>query len=171
MGMQDEVTEILQRGLDGSASVCIIRHNAESEPMYWFQRKDDGYPVAPFRNCLCLIGGNADAQETPTQTLEREISEELPPPQAQAVLSKARLWATFHIHVSAAAIGRSVPYAFVCSCFVADLCGSDLHDLRLNEGLTAALGLSDALNEVFCWGYQEVFGQYASEVLGQKSEL
>lgn len=61
--------------------VAII-YRASDPSQVFIEVKDDGYPMARFRRCLCLIGGNwiglhAAGDLTTRRTLEREIDEEL----------------------------------------------------------------------------------------------
>lgn len=65
------------------ASVGIIYRKTNPSEIF-IEKKDAGYPIKLFRNCLCPIGGNwigkeAKQDKNPLETFRREIAEELNP--------------------------------------------------------------------------------------------
>lgn len=92
-----ELASALRRKGDGRAAVAIIRvvgsagggddeknDPADTQPdrhpdvRYLVQIKSHDYPIEAFRGTVCLLGGNANVHdETPLDTLKRELNEEL----------------------------------------------------------------------------------------------
>ena len=85
-----ELKTALQRKGDGRAAVAIIRvigmnatkTSGNNDVQYLVQMKSHDYPIEKFRGTVCLLGGNANKQDdTPVETLKRELSEELHSPE------------------------------------------------------------------------------------------
>lgn len=78
-----ELRAALRRKGDGRAAVAIIRITGmkSDDPksvQYLVQMKSHDYPIEKFRGTICLLGGNANKRdETPLDTLKRELNEEL----------------------------------------------------------------------------------------------
>ena len=74
-----ELKAALKRKGDGRAAVAIIRVvQPTNETRYLVQLKSHDYPIEAFRGAVCLLGGNADKRDdTPINTLKRELNEEL----------------------------------------------------------------------------------------------
>jgi len=74
-----ELKAALKRKGDGRAAVAIIRVvQPTNETRYLVQLKSHDYPIEAFRGAVCLLGGNADKNDdTPIDTLKRELNEEL----------------------------------------------------------------------------------------------
>ncbi len=82
-----ELKTALKRKGDGRAAIAIVRvvgtpsSDAEERVRYLVQVKSHDYPIEAFRGTVCLLGGNANANdETPLETLLRELREELHDP-------------------------------------------------------------------------------------------
>lgn len=94
-----ELRTALKRKGDGRAAVAIIRvigasasggadkttkkdSNPHLDVQYLMQLKSHDYPITAFRGTVCLLGGNANKHdETPLDTLKRELNEELQYPE------------------------------------------------------------------------------------------
>eukprot|EP00571_Detonula_confervacea_P005762 CAMPEP_0172325174 /NCGR_PEP_ID=MMETSP1058-20130122/53296_1 /TAXON_ID=83371 /ORGANISM="Detonula confervacea, Strain CCMP 353" /LENGTH=283 /DNA_ID=CAMNT_0013041645 /DNA_START=64 /DNA_END=915 /DNA_ORIENTATION=- len=78
-----ELASALRRKGEGRAAVAIIRVIGDLDNVqYLVQMKSHDYPIESFRGTVCLLGGNANKNdETPLDTLKRELNEELHNPE------------------------------------------------------------------------------------------
>lgn len=156
-----ELRSALRRKGDGRAAVAIIRvigmnsdtnkndpnnANPHNDVQYLVQMKSHDYPIESFRGTVCLLGGNANKHdETPLDTLLRELNEELQHPTWVDAIDETNiindsklqfsnkpmynsslvpptpgtiryLGTTLHFQ-SASLIQKPTPYAFMCALY------------------------------------------------------
>lgn len=109
--LNGELKSALRRKGDGRAAVAIIRvignQNDPNAPIpqndvqYLVQMKSHDYPIAAFRGTSCLLGGNANKHdETPFDTLKRELNEELQSPEWVDDIDESKIIDDSHLQLS-----------------------------------------------------------------------
>lgn len=209
-----ELRSALRRKGDGRAAVAIIRvigmkgekenanvANPHEDVQYLVQLKSHDYPIEAFRGSVCLLGGNANKNdETPLDTLKRELNEELHSPDwvdaidPAAVVDDSRtnsnstgaaygpgtvryLGTTLHFQ-SSELIRKANPYAFVCALYEITLSPDQLppsaiypRGANIQEG-RVALFTEDQLvrHSKYAWGYEWTMESYTSKQVLNKQK-
>lgn len=187
-----ELASALRRKGDGRAAVAIIRVIGDDQNVqYLVQMKSHDYPIESFRGTVCLLGGNANKHdETPLDTLKRELNEELHNPEwvddiidPKKVIDDSNnstlvpnnhipgtiryLGTTLHFQ-SSQLINKPNPYAFMCALYEITLRPDQLppsaiypRGANIQEGRVVLLSQNQLVkHSKYAWGYEYTMEKY-----------
>jgi hypothetical protein len=163
--VNDEMEEIFSRRRNNASGVIITSKQTDNR-VFLLQRKTKDYLVRDFAHTFCLFGGNSEIEDqSPYDTLKRELSEELPDI-SDEILENSKFFSSFNIEVP---LPDKRTYEYSSNIFIAEVAEEKIEYFLKNcclEGTMELIYESDLKNELnqFCWGYDFIFQEYLNTI-------
>jgi 8-oxo-dGTP pyrophosphatase MutT (NUDIX family) len=163
--VSDEMEEIFSKKRNNASGV-IITSKQTNNRVFLLQRKTKDYLVRDFAHTFCLFGGNSELEDqSPYDTLKRELSEELPEI-SKEILENSKIFSSFNVVVP---LPDKRTYEYFSNIFVSEVAEEKMEEFLKNcclEGTMELIYENDLNNEVnqFCWGYDFIFQEYLNTI-------